>query len=97
MIVQPGSAIDVARTIVTARDLDLEIAVKGGGHSVAGHSTIDGGMLIDLGALRAIDIDPVRGIGSAQGGATAGEYTWAATSTASRPRSATPAPSVSAA
>ncbi len=78
LIVRPESAIDVARAVVTARDLDLEIAVRGGGHSVAGHSTSDGGMLIDLGALRAIDIDPVRGIGSAQGGATAGEYTWAA-------------------
>ena len=78
MIVRPETAIDVARAVVTARDLDLEIAVKGGGHSVAGHSTSDGGMLIDLGAMRAIDIDPVRGIGSAQGGATAGEYTWAA-------------------
>ena len=78
LIVRPESAIDVARAVVTARDLDLEIAVRGGGHSVAGHSTSDGGMLIDLGALRAIDIDPVRGVGSAQGGATAGEYTWAA-------------------
>ncbi len=78
VIVRPESAIDVARAVTSARQLELEIAVKGGGHSVAGHSTIDGGMLIDLGAMRAIDIDPVRGIGSAQGGATAGEYTWAA-------------------
>ena len=78
MIVRPETAIDVSRAVTTARELDLEIAVKGGGHSVAGHSTTDGGLLIDLGAMRAIDIDPVRRIGSAQGGATAGEYTTAA-------------------
>ena len=78
VIVRPETAIDVSRAVTTARELGLEIAVKGGGHSVAGHSTTDGGLLIDLGAMRAIDIDPVRRIGSAQGGATAGEYTTAA-------------------
>ena len=78
VIVRPASAVDVSRAVTTARELDLEIAVKGGGHSVAGHSTTDGGMLIDLGAMRDIGIDPVRRIGSAQGGATAGEYTAAA-------------------
>ncbi len=78
VIVRPETAIDVSRAVTTARELDLEIAVKGGGHSVAGHSTTDGGLLIDLGAMRAVDIDPVRRIGSAQGGATAGEYTTAA-------------------
>ncbi len=77
VIVRPESAIDVSRAVTTARELGLEIAVKGGGHSVAGHSSTDG-LLIDLGAMRAIDVDPVRGIGSAQGGATAGEYTAAA-------------------
>ena len=77
VVVRPESAVDVSRAVTTARELGLEIAVKGGGHSVAGHSSTDG-LLIDLGAMRAIDIDPVRGIGSAQGGATAGEYTAAA-------------------
>src|SRR5262245_31613161 len=78
VIVRPETAIDVSRAVTTARELGLEIAVKGGGHSVAGHSASDGGLLIDLGAMRAIDIDPVRRVGSAQGGATAGEYTVAA-------------------
>jgi len=78
VIVRPSSATEVARAVLAARDLGLDIAVRGGGHSVAGLSTIDGGMLIDLGAMRAIDIDPVRGTGTAQGGVTAGEYTAAA-------------------
>ena len=77
VVVRPETAVDVSRAVTTAREVGLEIAVKGGGHSVAGHSSTDG-LLIDLGAMRAIDIDPVRGIGSAQGGATAGEYTAAA-------------------
>ena len=77
-IVRPADALDVARAVVLARELDLEIAVKGGGHSVAGHSSTDGGLLIDLGSLKGIDIDPVHWTGSAQGGVTAGEYTLAA-------------------
>ena len=43
MIVRPESAVDVSRAVTTARELGLEIAVKGGGHSVAGHSSTDGG------------------------------------------------------
>lgn len=61
-----------------AKDLGLDIAVRGGGHSLAGHSTTDGGLLVDLGELRAVDIDPFRRTGTAQGGTTAGEYTAAA-------------------
>ena len=77
-IVRPTGALEVARAVVAARELGLDIAVRGGGHSLAGHSTIDGGLLIDLSAMRDIEIDPVRWTGTAQGGATAGEYTTAA-------------------
>src|SRR3954468_2407245 len=45
-IVRPADAIDVARTVLTARELGLELAVKSGGHSVAGHSATDGGLLL---------------------------------------------------
>jgi FAD/FMN-containing dehydrogenase len=78
VIVRPAGALDVARAVRTARELDLEIAVRGGGHSLAGHSTTDGGMLIDLAAMADVDIDPIRWTGTAQGGATAGAYTVAA-------------------
>src|SRR3954447_17511389 len=78
VIVRPADAIDVSRAVLTARELGLELAVKSGGHSVAGHSATDGGLLIDMRTLNAVDIDPIRWVGSAQGGATAGEYTHAA-------------------
>jgi FAD/FMN-containing dehydrogenase len=78
VIVRPSDATGVARAVLMARRMDLEIAVKAGGHSVAGHSTIEGGMLIDLGAMRSINIDPLRRVGTAAGGVTAGEYTLAA-------------------
>jgi len=77
-IVRPADAIDVSRTVQTAHELGLELAVKSGGHSVAGHSATDGGILLDMRTLNAVDIDPIRWVGSAQGGATAGEYTMAA-------------------
>jgi FAD/FMN-containing dehydrogenase len=76
-IVRPADAIDVSRAVLTARELGLELAVKSGGHSVAGHSATDG-LLVDMRSLNAVDIDPVRRVGTAQGGATAGEYTLAA-------------------
>jgi FAD/FMN-containing dehydrogenase len=78
IIVRPHDTADVSRAIVAARDLGLEIAVKGGGHSLAGHSSIDGGMVVDLGDMRQVVIDPIRRTGSAQGGVLAGEYTRAA-------------------
>lgn len=78
VIVRPADAVDVSRAVLTARELGLEIAVKGGGHSVAGHSVNEGGMVIDLADMRAVEIDPIRRVGSAQGGVTAGEYTVAA-------------------
>ena len=77
-IVRPVDAADVARAVLAARELGLEIAVRGGGHSVAGHSTNDGGLVIDLRDMRGVEIDPVLRTGSAEGGVTAGEYTVAA-------------------
>ena len=77
-IVRPTGALEVSRAVLAARELGLDIAVRGGGHSVAGHSTSDGGLLIDLAAMRDVDIDPIHWTGTAQGGATAGEYTAAA-------------------
>jgi FAD/FMN-containing dehydrogenase len=78
VIVRPADAIDVARAVVTARELGLELRVKSGGHSISGASATDGGLLLDMRSLNAVDIDPIRWTGSAQGGATAGEYTTAA-------------------
>ena len=77
-IVRPLDTHGIAAAVVAARELELDLAVRGGGHSVAGHSTSDGGLLVDLRDMRSVDIDPFRMTGTAQGGTTAGEYTSAA-------------------
>jgi FAD/FMN-containing dehydrogenase len=60
---------DVATAVRFARDHELEIAVRGGGHNVAGTAMCDDGIVIDLSAMRAVTVDPVRRIADVQGGA----------------------------
>jgi FAD/FMN-containing dehydrogenase len=80
MIVRVRDAADVARVIALARETGLELAVRSGGHSLAGHGVSDGGIVLDLSRMRGLDID-VRGRTAwAETGLTAGEYT-AATGT----------------
>ncbi len=61
---------DIADAVKMARDLDLEIAVRGGGHNVAGRATVDGGLMIDLSTMKGIHIDPAGRKARAQGGTT---------------------------
>ena len=61
-----------------ARETGLELAVRSGGHSLAGHSVSDGGIVLDLADMQALDIDVERRTAWAQTGLTAGEYTTAA-------------------
>src|SRR5215471_19374241 len=60
---------DVVDAVKLAHTLNLEVAVRGGGHNVGGRGTIDGGLMIDLAEMRAIHVDPERRIGRVQGGA----------------------------
>ena len=60
---------DVAAAVRFARDRDLEIAVRGGGHNVAGTAVCDGGIMIDLSSMRAVSVDPVERTALVQGGA----------------------------
>ncbi len=78
LIVKAASAADVARTVVFARDAGLELAVRGGSHSLAGFGTSDGGIVLDLSGMKGLHIDPERRLAWAQAGLTAGEYTAAA-------------------
>ncbi|MBI5230588.1 MAG: FAD-binding oxidoreductase [Coriobacteriales bacterium] len=72
-IARVASDVDVSRVIDYARTEGLEIAVRSGGHSYAGHSTTDGGVLIDLRDLTAIDIDLDTRTAWASSGLTTGE------------------------
>jgi len=61
---------DVADAIKLTQRLGLEVAVRGGGHNVAGRATIDGGVMIDLVPMREIRVDPENRRVRAQGGVT---------------------------
>jgi hypothetical protein len=77
-IVRVADAKDVSRVIALARDTGMELAVRSGGHGVAGYGVPDGGIVLDLAALKALDIDAERRTAWAETGLTAGEYTTAA-------------------
>src|SRR5579872_708 len=64
---------DVVDAVRLARKLGLEVAIRGGGHNVAGRATIDGGILIDLSLMKGVHVDAVGKTIRAQGGATWGE------------------------
>ena len=66
---------DVARAVSLARESGLELAVRSGGHSRAGYGTSDGGLVVDLSAMRGIDIDADSRAAWVEAGATAGQYT----------------------
>src|SRR4029453_1911764 len=57
LIARCAGAADVIRAVSFARDNRLAVAVRGGGHSFPGHSVCDGGLVIDLSAMKAIRVD----------------------------------------
>jgi len=77
-IVRPANASDVSRVVSLARETGMELAVRSGGHSLAGHSVSDGGIVLDLSDMRALKIDVEQRTAWAETGLTAGEYTTAA-------------------
>ena len=78
VIVRVADAADVATVIATARATGLELAVRSGGHSGAGHSATDGGIVIDVRDLDDLDIDVSDRTAWVGSGVTAGAYTAAA-------------------
>jgi FAD/FMN-containing dehydrogenase len=72
LIARCSGTADVAAAVRFARDRDLEIAVRGGGHNVAGTAVCDG-IVIDLSAMRAVSVDLVASTALVQGGALWGD------------------------
>lgn len=74
-IVRVGDASDVARVVTLARETGAELAVRSGGHSRAGDGTSEGGIVLDLSAMNAVEIDADGRAAWAQTGVKAGDYT----------------------
>jgi FAD/FMN-containing dehydrogenase len=74
-VADPG---DVSRVVSVARETGMELAVRSGGHSIPGHSASEGGIVLDLSEMRALDIDVEGRAAWVESGLTAGEYTDAA-------------------
>jgi FAD/FMN-containing dehydrogenase len=73
LIVRCTGAADVVDAVDFAREHELLLSVKGGGHNVAGNAVNDDGLVIDLSLMRGVDVDPSTGTMRAQGGATWGD------------------------
>ena len=74
-IVRVTNADDVCRVIATAREESLELAVRSGGHSIVGHSTTEGGLVIDVRDMAKIDVDAGARTAWIETGATAFQVT----------------------
>lgn len=78
LVARPAGSPDVIRAIGMARSTGAPLAIRGGGHSVAGFSLCDGGIVVDLRGLNGVAIDPQARTARVQGGATWGEFDAAA-------------------
>lgn len=78
LVVRPSNVDDVAAAIRFGRECDLEVAVRGGGHSSVGYSTTDGGLVIDLARMDEVTVDPDRRVARTGGGALLGKLDIAA-------------------
>jgi FAD/FMN-containing dehydrogenase len=77
-IAQVAGVEDIRRVLAVARETGIELAIRSGGHSGAGHGTTEGGLVLDLRKLRRIDIDPVTKTAWVETGLTAAEVSSAA-------------------
>jgi FAD/FMN-containing dehydrogenase len=77
-IVRVATTDDVSAAVKFAGDRGIHLAVRGGGHSLAHHSVVDGGIVVDLSAMKRVRVDPETRIARAQGGARSGDLAAAA-------------------
>ncbi len=73
LVVRPTCTPDVIAAVRFARDRELPLAVRSGGHSIPGLSTCDGGIVVDLSQLRGVQVDPERRTARVNGGALLAE------------------------
>ena len=73
VIVQAADVADIGPTLALARATGLPLAIRGGGHNVAGNGTVDDGILLDLGQLNAVEVDPGARLVCVEPGATLGD------------------------
>ena len=73
-IIRVADAGDVSRLVSLARETGLELAIRSGGHSNAGHSTTEGGIVLDLSGMKDLQINVQERTAWAETGLTAGEY-----------------------
>lgn len=76
LIARCSGATDIAHAVSFAREHDLLVAVRGGGHSLPGYSMCDGGLVIDLSVMRSARVDPVAKTAQVAGGAWIGDLDW---------------------
>jgi FAD/FMN-containing dehydrogenase len=79
VVVRCGGVDDVARALDFAQQHDLVVAVRGGGHSFAGKSTCDGGLVIDLSPMKRVEVDVANRVARAEGGCTLADFDAATT------------------
>ncbi|MGX1162334.1 FAD/FMN-containing dehydrogenase [Arthrobacter sp. SLBN-100] len=72
-IARAGGVSDIDVVLDSARRTGLALAVRGGGHNIAGHGTVDGGLVLDLGALRGVSVDAESRLVAVEPGATLGD------------------------
>ena len=74
LIARCHGAADLVDAVRLARETGLELSVRGGGHNVAGRAVTEGGLMIDLSAMKGIHVDPDGRVARAQGGVNWGEF-----------------------
>lgn len=77
IIIRAEQVADVTAAVAYARDNELDLSVRGGGHSAPGFGTNDGGVVIDLSLMRHVYVDPARSSARSGGGATWGDFNYA--------------------
>ena len=72
-VIQCVDSADVMAAVAAGRDAGLDLAIRGGGHSVPGFGTVEDGLVIDLSRMRNVRVDPIKKVARVGGGATWGD------------------------